>query len=194
MSTPRPTEVLLQLRPQQADLPQRLASVTSALSLDQLNWRPGPKQWSILECAAHLVIVNDMYLSEMRKCPVQSPNPAQPYQSNWFGRLVIWIVKTKPDGTPVKRFPAPPSMNVKKSQQAEASNYDHQQLEKLNAQLRELVELTERYAEADWNVRFKGDAPFVKMRLGDGLRITTEHNFRHISQMQRVRNNPAFPG
>jgi hypothetical protein len=41
--------------------PARAAALATELTLDQLNWKPVPGQWSVGQCLEHLAVTNEIY-------------------------------------------------------------------------------------------------------------------------------------
>jgi hypothetical protein len=160
---------------------ERARAVASALTPEQLNWKPAGTEWSVGQCLDHLCVANDVYIAAMEAALDGRPHgTAAEITPGWFGRWFIdnYIepsARTRRGRAPKKIAPAP----------AVAPGIDTRLLTG-NARARDLIR---RAADYDVNrVRFKN--PFVRgirFTVGTGLEILVRHQRRHLLQAERVR-------
>lgn len=167
---------------------ERARSVVSGLSVEQLNWQPGPNIWSVGQCVDHLCVMNEVYLPPIAKA-LEGKAKASVVEvtPGWFGS---WFLKSFVEPSPeTKKVKAP-------SKSAPASKVDGRILEKLlkgnNEVLRELIR---RASEYDVNrIRFRNPfIPVIRFTVGTGLTIVVRHQHRHLLQAERVKSNAKFP-
>lgn len=165
------------------------------LRLDQLNWKPEPQKWSILQCFEHLNLTNDPYLHYGARSIARAlNNPGRINPTYRPGLIGQWMLNT---------FGLPPDQRIRKvkkapgylSPQQDSSRLDFQVLTRFLDNQRRLIDLLEVSNRVDWTrTRFRGCAGrWVHFRLGDAVRIMTSHNQRHLLQAQRLTELPGFP-
>ena len=159
---------------------QRAVVLAKPLTLEQLNWKPSPGEWSIGQCLDHLCVANEVYVVAMeRGLPGRPHGVAQEIAPGWFGR---WFIRTAIEPSAQSRKGKAPRKIVP------ASNVDGTILDRFlrtNVKAREFVR---RAAVYDVNrVRFQN--PFVAIiffTVGTGLEILVRHQRRHLLQAERV--------
>ena len=183
--TPMPTESALppwavRLLSEIDAIDQRAAVLAKPLTVDQLNWKPSPGEWSIGQCLDHLCVANEVYLGAMEpSLRNRPPGVAQEITPGWFGR---WFIRTAIEPSAQARKGKAPRKIVP------ASNVDGTILERFlqtNVKAREFIRRASAY---DVNrVRFRN--PFVAIiffTVGTGLEILVRHQRRHLLQAERV--------
>src|SRR3954470_8399405 len=94
------------------DTDRRATAVASALTREQLNWKPDPAAWSVGQCLDHLCVANDVYIPAMEQALDGRPaGTAAAITPGWFGR---WFIdnyiepsdRTKRGRAPAKIVPA----------------------------------------------------------------------------------------
>jgi len=164
--------------------------VFGRLSGEQVNWKPGEREWSIGQCFDHLIISNRPYvqifeeiLAGRRRRRVWERVPLLP---GVFGRLLINTLR--PDSG--RRVKARPAFHPSSSHIAPA----------VIATFLEQQERLLRLMEASRDVDLDGTTitspvlRFVTYSLMDACRIIVVHEQNHIVQATRVMEAQGFPG
>ncbi|MEM1319041.1 MAG: DinB family protein [Bacteroidota bacterium] len=151
------------------------------LNSQQLNWRPGPQQWSILECMDHLNRYGDFYLPEIDR-RLQKARPSTPkalFKSGWLGNYFALSMLPKEPLNKMKTF---------KSMNSLGSTLDKSTLDKFIRQQKRTLDLLDQARTVDWTKTKTSISisNFIKLRLGDTFRVVIYHNVRHLKQAQRV--------
>lgn len=161
--------------------------LTSGLTVEQLNWQPGPGVWSIGQCLEHLRLANEVYLPAISAALVNAQAFAvQEITLGWFAR---WFIRTYIEPSPATKRGSAPRKSVPGSQ-IPLSVIDR--FLSTNQQARKLIRLAE---PCNVNrIRFVNPfVPVIRFTVGTGLRITCSHGRRHVLQAQRVKHSPDFP-
>jgi DinB superfamily len=166
---------------------QRATTLATALSPEQLNWKPSESEWSVGQCLDHLCVVNDVYLPPIASSLAGRPSETVPeITPGWFGR---WFIRNYIEPSPAtKRAKAPRKI-------APASQVDGFMLERFLTGNRNVRDLIRRAANYDVN-RIRFTNPFVyliRFTVGTGLEIIVRHQRRHLLQAERVKARPGFP-
>ena len=179
------------------DLQNRLSAVLELverefkpLTKEQLCWKPAPERWSIIECLQHLNLAERFYIRNIQHkvdtLSLSQANSAdQLLESDWIGKAMLYAVDPQ-----VKiKLPAPGMIRPRPIEELIPSEVMRQFIELqtlLHALLNKAVYL-------DWN-REKVMTLFgnwLKIRLGDALRMLIAHTERHIKQAMRVKAEMA---
>lgn len=164
------------------------------LSLQQLNWKPTPEKWSILECLEHINIQGRYYLREIRqeiaKGMQEGSTPQTTFSTGFIGNYLVNSFEPTEEGI-IK-------MKVKTSKKFNPTFSELDAGEVINEFLRqqkEYIELLDKSALVNlsgikitsaigWIVRFK---------LGDAFRFVLAHTRRHLLQAKRIKAIEDFP-
>src|ERR1700728_2139124 len=162
--------------------------VTKGLNEERFNWRPGPGEWSIEECLAHLLIAGNWEIRAIEdaigRATAHGMTGAGPFRYGPFERLIVR--KTEP---PVKRkFTAPKHFRPLHGQPVTAvlPSFLH-----LQSQLMLLAQSAEGLDLA----RIKVPTPIsrlIRLSLGMTFAQVAAHERRHLEQAWRVRKQ--LPG
>lgn len=166
---------------------RRAHALADSLTLEQLNWRPSPQEWSIGQCLQHLLEFNRQYTAAIsRALQGQRPSPVSEVIS---GRISSWFMRNYVEPGPNTRRVSSPR-KIRPGPQANPSVLNDFLLS--NEQAKNLVR---RAASYDVNrIRYKNPlAPLVRFTVGVGLELTWKHQFRHMLQAERVRHSQGFP-
>ena len=169
------------------DLTERTLKIQSALknletfSIDDLNKRDHPDAWSAFECIAHLNIYGDFYIPEITKKIAQSGNkiPSTVFKSGILGNYFVKMVGP---------LDASKKMKTLSSANPLGSALNISTLHKFDKQQSAMLEILKNAATVNLNKTRTGIsiAPWIKIKLGDTLRVVILHNQRHMEQALRA--------
>ncbi len=168
------------------DLINRTHSVISelehfqTLETEVLNWKASPDTWSILECIEHLIYYSDFYLPEFQKRlkGARKFQPDTPFKSSWLGDYFAKMMLPDEKGKKISTF---------KSMNPNGKALSRDRIDYFLDQQRTTLNILKQADEADLR-KTKSSitlASWLKLRLGDALRVVIYHNERHILQAKR---------
>jgi len=171
---------------------QKILKAAQALqeySEDQLNRQPAEGKWSVLECLEHLNLYGDFYHPEMKKrMAAAAPSPADaPYKGTVLGN---YFVKSVGPETIAK------TMNTFKDKNPSGSKLEKKTtLDRFIKQQEELLELLTAAKNVDLKKVKTGItiSNWIKLRLGDTIRVVVHHNERHWVQLENVLKTIGAP-
>lgn len=150
------------------------------MSLQILNYKSSPRNWSALECLAHLNFYGDYYLPEIEKRIQSSNHPAEPdfkagLLGDYFAKMMLPGEKMKP-------------MKTLKSTNPNGSTLSKSTIKKFIEQQEGMMKLLDRSQKISLNKTKTSIsvAPMLKLKLGDTFRVVIYHNERHIAQACRA--------
>ena len=150
------------------------------LSPEELNRKPSPDSWSVLECFEHLNRYGDFYLPEIGKKLINNTTtPDQEFKSGFVGN---YFAEMMLPGENVKK------MKTFKSMNPSGSKLDKTVLTRFIAQQKKLLELLEKASKVSLTKTKTSISisKLVKLKLGDTFRVLIYHNYRHVEQAKRV--------
>lgn len=150
------------------------------LSHEKLNRKPDASAWSILECVEHLNRYGDFYIPEI-EFRINNANrpPSAVFKPGLLGNYFAKSMLPKKRLNKMKTF---------KSMDPADSALDSSVLDKFIRQQEQLLRLLEAAGQTDLT-RVKTSisiSKWIKLRLGDTLRVVVYHNQRHIVQAQKL--------
>lgn len=159
-----------------------------ALTVDQLNWKPGEKSWSIAQCLDHLILTNEQFYPEFDKL-VAGTRKNTFWQNNspftgFFGRFLIKAV------TEDSKKAKAPSKSIVPPSELPADI-----VSKFELNISEVCDRISACAAADRQKVVVG-SPFLSLmtyRLDDAYTVLVEHTKRHVRQAKRVMQADGFP-
>lgn len=161
---------------------QNLSAVEDFRShtFEDLNFRTQPGSWSVLECIEHLNFYGYFYLPEMEKQITASPYPAvETFKSGLLGNYfaVSMLPKEKLN-----------KMKTLKSQDPIGKTLGREVLDVFVDQQLHLLNIIEKAKQVDLSKTKTGISitKYLRLRLGDTMRVVIYHNQRHIKQAQNV--------
>ena len=159
---------------------ERATALADPLPAQQLNWKPGPGEWSIGQCLEHLCVSNEVYGPAITNSLAGKPVAVvQDITTGWFGQ---WFIRNYIEpSAKLKRRRAPRKIKPH-------AEVDPKILDRFldgNAKLRELVRRAGNY---DVNrIRFVNPfIPVIRFTVGTGLEILSKHERRHLLQAERI--------
>ena len=166
---------------------ERVRTLFTGISEEQLNWQPHPGAWSVGQCLEHLCLTNELYSSSMSAALAGRPSGrVEEITPGWFAR---WFITSFVE----------PSSRSKKARAPKkivpGSRVDQSILDRFlrsNDKAREVIGNASCH---DVNgIRFKNPfLPLVRFTVGTGLEAMCKHQRRHLLQAESVANSPEFP-
>lgn len=152
-----------------------------AMPAATLNWKANSKKWSVLECLEHLNLYGDFYLPEMQKRikTGKKVNATTMFSSGWLGNYFANSMLPKEK---LNTMNSPGNMNPV------GSTLNETHLERFIEQQKRLLSILEQAKIIDLTKTKTSIslASWIKLRLGDTLRVVIYHNKRHIVQADKV--------
>ena len=170
-----------------ADLKSRTSNLIAEaeafkkLSTEQLNAKPSPSSWSVLECIEHLNLYGDFYLPEIegRILSSQKIKDDPSFKSGWFGEKTVQDML--PENGAVKK------MNTFKNKNPLNSNLTVASIDRFIKQQEGMLRLLDLSSSVRLEkVKTKITLPLIKFKLGTTFRFVIYHNQRHIWQANNV--------
>lgn len=169
-----------------SDLLERTSQNLSAVekfrscSFEELNFRPEPDSWSVLECIEHLNYYGNYYLPEMEKQIASSPYPAEEFFKSGF--LGNYFAKSMLPKDRLKK------MKTLKSQNPIGKVLDKKVLDVFVDHQLQMISLLNKAKKVSLNRTKTGISirKYLRLRLGDTMRVVIYHNQRHLKQAQNV--------
>ena len=150
------------------------------LSFEELNWKADADTWSILECLEHLNRYGDFYTPEIRKRINNSDFKTEPYfksslLGNYFAKIMLPGEKMNKMKTLKSMNPVGSALDMKVLDRF--LDHQTQMLDLLHAA--KAVNLTKTKTSISIS-------SWLKLRLGDTLRVVIFHNQRHLAQANSI--------
>ena len=150
------------------------------LSDEQLNYKPDAKSWSILECIEHLNRYGNFYVPEIKsKIEGATYKNLGQFKSGLLGNYFAKMLLPKESMKKMKTF---------KSMDPQGSALDRIVLDQFLYQQNQILELLILSRKVDLT-KIKTSisiTKWIKLRLGDTLRVLVNHNLRHIVQANSI--------
>lgn len=159
-------------------------SYFTSLSESELNQRRTPKSWSILECIEHLNLYGDFYIPEIKNRIENARHPDRnEFQSSWLGNYFAESMLPGESGKLNK-------MKTFKEMNPLGKKLDVSVLTRFLDQQHQLLKLLEMARKVDLSKTKTSISisKWIKLRLGDTLRVVIYHNQRHMLQAKAVLN------
>ena len=159
------------------------------LSLEQLNWKPAEKTWSVAQCLDHIIVTHSLYFPLFERlakgAPAMSFWEKHSPMSGFFGRFLIKSLdpaNLKPMKTTRKAYPS-------------SSHIDGGIVWRYVEHQQQMVDALEKLPP-DLALDTIVTSPlmgFVTYGLGDALTFIPMHCRRHFNQAKRVTQTDGFP-
>ena len=150
------------------------------LDTSELNYRLDTNSWSILECIAHLNRYFKFYIPEIQKQIEQAPSiDSREFKTGTLGNYFVKTMDPTQNNKPMKTFK---SMNPIHSNLTKDTLYDFLNYQK---QLLVLLDLAAQVSLTKTKTAIS-ISKFIRLRLGDTLRVVIYHIERHIKQAERI--------
>ena len=153
---------------------QLLVETLRGLTSEQLNFKPAPDRWSILQCAEHLTLAEPFLMTRVEKgTPVEKGKPAVPTDDTI---LKDW-------GTAAEKVKAPPVITPTG------------QWPDVGAALKEFDQRRAKTIQyvAETNEDLRGKICCGGMEVFQQILGLSAHVERHVTQMRDVKADPKYP-
>lgn len=183
--------------PNTLPLAEQLAACTAdadallgGLTEVQGRWRPGPDQWSIAECVAHLAAIARQYQPGLDTAVAAVRARGRPahggFQPGWLGRRFVAAMEPTTGSRRLRTTAAltPPRTVTLAEAEREFGT--------AQAALRSVLETTAGLDLGSATVR-SPILPLLRFSLGTALAGLVAHERRHLAQARRVTQAPGFP-
>ncbi len=158
----------------------------AVLPLDKLNFKKEESTWSVLENLEHLNLYGDFYIPEMEKAiqDAQHTNPQDQFSSSWLGEYFANAMLPQANGK-IKK------MKTFKSKDPKSSNLTMNVVDRFLGQQNKLLRLIDDARKINMRKAKCGTtiATWIKVNLGDILRVVVYHDRRHVKQIETTLKN-----
>lgn len=154
------------------------------LSDSQCIWKPNPKVWNVLECFAHVITTDRLYMARIEDLIGRAPRSTDAYKPSWFGRT--FIKRLEPGTGALRTFDM---------FRPETAFDDLTVRDSFLAHTDDLLALLQRADGHNLN-RPKLSSPvtrLVRFSLGEAFGVLVTHGRRHLDQAERLTQHPDFP-
>jgi len=167
----------------------KVVTTFSALSAEQLNWKPTPEDWSIAQCLDHLIVSDRLYFPAFKAINEGNYKMSIWEKLNPFRNLFGKMLKLQLQETVKKKVKTPAIFAPSEKQIPTAITENYQQ------HLDQLVVYFSGLSNSDLD-KLQITSPVSKMisySLRYAVTILMQHEFRHINQALFVQALPEFP-
>jgi len=161
-----------------------IRKIADELAYLQLGWRPPDGGWSIAQVFEHLIIAESSYFGELNRLVESGQRGNTPYRPTLMGRFIINSLQP----TSSRRVPAP---RIYRPAPEPRANVVEEYI-KVREELLKLI-ASAKGMDLRRNRLSSPVARIIRMNLGDAFVIAVVHTQRHLQQIERIRNQPAFP-
>jgi hypothetical protein len=182
-----------------AEMPELIADLEAAateverefapLTAAQLNWKPNPEEWSVVQCLEHTAMTDERYIPQfdalLRGEKRRTPAERLPFLPTLSARVLIRSLDPS----------APARLSTTPAFYPTASALDARVVARLLAVQARLIEQMHALQAVDIS-RQRVTSPFagfVAYNALDACRIIAAHERVHLNQAQRVAASPGFP-
>ncbi|MEM7551002.1 MAG: DinB family protein [Bacteroidota bacterium] len=164
------------------------------LSIDQLNWKPSAKKWSVIECLDHINTAGRHYIKHISKNLDLGQNTNsdlnREYHAGFWGKKAAESMKPAEGGVIKNKMSTFPSM------MPDYSNLNTEMvIDETDYQFETFLNLIKRSENYDLEkVKIKSLLGGLLMfKLGDAYSFSLNHAHRHIVQAKNVMKHQYFP-
>lgn len=161
----------------------RFLSIVSSVTEAQAGYRPAENEWTIGEIVEHVSIVNNGFLRITRKLLKQAEAEGKSAPAD----LNLKLILSDESGVPVQKFEAPETVRPTGS----ISIADA--LASMRQTLDGFVEIKPRVEVVDLSEQMFPHPAFGPISAYQWMLLLSEHQDRHLRQIERVIAAPGFP-
>jgi len=163
--------------------------VIDPMSIEQLNWKPEAKKWSVGQIMQHLIKLNEAYMQPVKdnlsSIDELDLDSERMYKNGYIGTFLISLMG--------------PESNIK----LKSSEVFLPQDDPIEAELKEefchsiksvndLIDDVNGVDLAELKINVPGNK-LMRIRLGDAIKLIVEHMQRHVNQMNSLIESDTFP-
>ena len=162
----------------------------SNISLDQLNWKPSDKSWSIAECLEHLIISDGSYFSDLKEITEGRYKMSFWEKYSPFTVTCGRLMKSRLQEQVKKKMIAPGKIRPSASKKGlDIIEHYHKRLDTFLEYISKCMTI-----DIDKTVITSPIIPIVTYSLRDAFYFLIRHEHRHLDQAIRVKATESFPG
>lgn len=159
-----------------------LVLATKGLSSEQLNFKPSPEKWSVLECLEHIVITEPQLFQYEKEALDKPATPEKRKDLKFSDEQILAMMVDRSHKAKTSKEMTPSS----KYKDAETA------LKDLQTQQAEMLNFLENYSMEDLrNHMIEG--PFGTLDAYQFMLFIPGHTARHTLQINEVKADPNFP-
>jgi hypothetical protein len=145
-------------------------------------YRPHEKSWNVLECYQHMNLYGDLYLSYFEEALMNSKTKkGEP--AHRAGLLGGWSAKNMGPQEVGVRMPTKTFAKMN----PHGAELDSLVIDRFIKQQDSMLSLFKRALSKDIDrVKTRTTLKFVRFKLSDGMHFFTNHNLRHMLQVERI--------
>lgn len=146
---------------------------------DRLNERPNYKSWTALQCIVHLNMFNEVYIKIMEEAMKSSSSFSSNFSPGFIGNMYAKAMIPGPKST---------KMAAAKHQTPSNGPFSHEDINTFLVQQKQILDMLQRAENVNLNtIKLKTPlSKWIKLKLGDVLRVIVYHNERHILQIKGI--------
>lgn len=174
------TEILLESLSTQVKEIIKKAAPLKERDSKELNWRPAPDSWSILECLEHLNLYGQFYLPAIERGIHRSKTSPEPeFKPGFLGNYFAESMLPKEQLKKMKTF---------KSKDPIHTALDKTVIDTFLQQQQQLLILLTRSRKVSLNkIKIPTSiSAMLQLKLGDTFRFVINHELRHLQQVERL--------
>ncbi|MBK9190046.1 MAG: DinB family protein [Crocinitomicaceae bacterium] len=189
----RVSELLKRVSDLTLHLSEEVRANFTALTPEQLFWKPNERAWSIAQCLAHLNAYYSFYIPVFKERikNTRFRTPGEYFVSSPLGTASILAVKLGKVKNVKRRLKAAKDYNPLVNATLKTENAVQDFLDYQDEMLKIIAEsrfINIRKAKCSLAV-----TTLIKLRLGDAFQLVSYHNERHVEQAKNVMKTPGFP-
>lgn len=171
-------QLINRLKDSKNDLLKAVAGLTDA----QLEFKPAPDRWSIIDVVEHLTIVEKSMMDAEKKLVAEAPNPEKKKDMKYTDAQLIAMVEDRS-----RKQMTPPTMMPKHNYASPA--------DAVNAFVAQRDQLIDYVSNTKDMLRahITNDPNFGYVDAYQLLLFNAAHTMRHIKQIDEVKADPGFP-
>lgn len=160
------------------------------LESEDLQYKPDPKSWNIIEVFEHLNIVNGYYVKVLgREWDKAAITKDESFKISWMGKKMVKSMEPKDGKRPMKMKTFKKTDPLVLQDKRGSKLIDHIVFQDFMENIKQFKKLLAAVADRDLqSVKVKSFLPLLKLKGGDALAFVVAHMERHLLQAQNLLN------